>query len=107
MEENFLKWVRTIRGDIYQINEYNEYIFYSDLLYNQIEKIEDDPMKLIQIGDYINKKQVINIIPADICGSEELSETKIFTDDGLVYDKKFDLVTKEHFEESVILIERR
>lgn len=98
-------WVRTVNGDIYEINEMLAYIFVTDIFYYQITAVSDEKLELIEVGDYINGEEVIAIIPADVCGDETLSYPRFYTYTGKIpYERLETLVTKEKFNSQKILI---
>ena len=102
-------WIRNTYGDIYQINAITEReIFLCDIFYNRVVSVSDEELELIEEEDYINGKEVITIVPADICGDETLSYPRFYTESGEVpYEQLETLVTKEKFNEQKILIKRR
>ncbi len=69
-----------------------------------IIKCEEEPIDLIEIGDYVNGKEITFIRPADICGDEKLDYQHIYYR-GIDYreleeiyrDKIKSIVTKEQF----------
>lgn len=100
-------WVRTIDGDIYQIKHLYDYIFLTDVFYRRIVSMSDEKLELIEEGDYVNGKEVITIVPADICGDETLSYPRFYTDTGEVpYEQLETLVTKEKFDSQKISIKK-
>ena len=107
MEIKINEWVRTITGDIYQNTPALNYICETDLKYNQITNHSFEELELIEEGDYINGKEVITIVPADICENEALSYPRFYTECGEVpYEQLETLVTKEKFNKQKILIKR-
>ena len=107
MEIKINEWVRTIQGDIYQNTPALNYICETDLKYNQITNHSFEELELIEEGDYVNGKEVITIVPADICGDETSKYPRFYTECGEVpYEQLETLVTKEKFNEQKILIKR-
>ena len=98
-------WARTIDGNIYEISKMLAYIFVTDVFYYQITAVSDEKLELIEEGDYVNGKEVITIVPADVCGDETLNYPRFYTDTGEVpYEQLETLVTKEKFDSQKILI---
>lgn len=70
-----------------------------------------DFIDLIEEGDYINGDRVVHIIPADICGDEELTDREIYTirEDGYMEHVHRDdiktILTKEQYNASCITID--
>lgn len=109
MEEKNIKfgyWVRDFSGDIYQIDAITEReIFLCDIFYGRISSVSDEKLELIEEGDYINGKEVITIVPADVCGDETLSYPRFYTEAGEIpYEQLETLVTKERFNSQKTLI---
>ena len=100
-------WARTIDGNIYEISKMLAYIFVTDVFYYQITAVSDEKLELIEEGDYVNGKEVITIIPTDVCGDETLSYPRFYTDTGEVpYEQLETLVTKEKFDSQKISIKK-
>lgn len=56
-------------------------------------------IKLIEENDYVNGKKITRVIPPDVCGDEELTYKRIFSDDEEIFEDDIETVlTKEQFE---------
>ena len=80
-----------------------------------IKKYSFDIIDLIEVGDYVNGYMVMNIIEADICGDEKLTDRKIIIEDSsyIAYGRTLlsnndinYVVTKEQFDSMKYVIER-
>ena len=70
-----------------------------------------DFIDLIEVGDYVNGNKVVHIIPADICGDEELTDREIYTirEDGYIEHVHREdiktILTKEQYNASCVTID--
>ena len=80
-----------------------------------IKKYSFDIIDLIEVGDYVNGYMVMNIIEADVCGDEKLTDRKIIIEDSsyIAYGRTLlsnndinYVVTKEQFDSMKYVIER-
>ena len=84
----------------------NGYIDYEEV-YNSSKDILD----LIEEDDYVNGNRVVHIIPADVCGDEELTDREIYAirKDGYIEHVHREdiktILTKEQYNESCITID--
>ena len=64
-----------------------------------IEKASHNIIKLVEENDFVNGKKITQIIPPDVCGDEELTDTRIFSGDEEISEENIKtIVTHEHFE---------
>lgn len=80
-----------------------------------IKKYSFDIIDLIEVGDYVNGYMVMNIIEADVCGDEKLTDRKIIIEDSsyIAYGRTLlsnndinYVVTKEQFDSCKYVVER-
>lgn len=91
-------YVRTKKGNIYKF-ETNNYMakngakkYMINCSYNIID--------ILEVGDYVNGKKIINVIPEDICGDEILDNQHIFTKDGEIFENEIkSIITHEQMEQ--------
>ena len=84
----------------------NGYIDYEEV-YNSSKDILD----LIEEDDYVNGNRVVHIIPADVCGDEELTDREIYAirNDGYIEHVHREdiktILTKEQYNASCVTID--
>lgn len=82
------------KSDIYELDN-NNCVFENDII-----KASYNIIDILEIGDYVNDKRIINITPIDICGDEILDNQHIFSIDGEIFENEIkSILTKEQFEQ--------
>lgn len=112
LKENM--YIRTKDGYIDKILKLNEsYVkgvsqkddFYAYDIDN-IVKASYNIIDILEVGDYVNGKKIINVILEDICGNEILDNQHIFTKDGEIFENEIEtIVTHEQMEQMAFKVE--
>lgn len=79
--------------------------------YEEVYKKSKCIIDLIEEDDYVNGNRVVHVIPADVCGDEELTDREIYAirKDGYIEHVHREdiktILTKEQYNESCITID--
>lgn len=88
---------------IISIKDFNEREYLLNGFYinkDTIKKASYNIIDILEVGDYVNGKKIINIIPEDICGDEILDNQHIFSIDGEIFENEIkSIVTHEQIEQ--------
>lgn len=114
-------YVRTIYGkifDCYVSEQMGKPIYYPKssktngyIDYEEVYNSSKDILDLIEEDDYVNGNRVVHIIPADVCGDEELTDREIYAirKDGYIEHVHREdiktILTKEQYNASCVTID--
>lgn len=101
MELEVGMYVRT-KDEIVQIGEIKNGVMTDTKGYHHFGdfiKASHNIIKLVEKNDFINGKKITLIIPPDVCGDEELTDTRIFSGDEEIFEENIKtILTHEAFE---------
>ena len=121
MEIKLGMYVRTRYGkifDCYVSEQMGKPIYYPKssktngyIDYEEVYNSSKDILDLIEEDDYVNGNRVVHVIPADVCGDEELTDREIYAirKDGYIKHVHREdiktILTKEQYNASCVTID--